>query len=148
MYTKEKNIKSILNFIKINDNISTSGQPSKEEFKLISKHKFDVVINLALHNSNNALKNEDKIVSKNDMIYIHIPISWDKPEIDRLNLFCNTLKVLQEENKKIFIHCAKNYRVSIFMYHYKKMIQKGKNTKLVLPKGFKPNKTWKEMINI
>lgn len=82
------------------------------------------------------------------MIYIHIPISWAKPEIDRLNLFCNTLKVLQKENKKVFIHCAKNYRVSIFIYHYKRMILKDKNAKLILPRGFKPNKTWKEIINI
>ena len=139
-------MKSILNYIQIDDNISTSGQPAKKEFKLISKNKFDVVINLALHNSNNALKNEDKIVSKNNMIYIHIPISWEKPEIDRLDLFCSTLEVLQKENKKIFIHCAKNYRVSIFMYHYKKVILKDKNAKLILPDGFEPNKTWKKII--
>ena len=82
------------------------------------------------------------------MIYIHIPISWDTPEIDRLNLFCSTLEALQKENKKIFIHCAKNYRVSIFIYHYKKMILKDKNPTLVLPIEFKPNKTWKEIINI
>lgn len=101
-----------------------------------------------MHNSNNALKNEDKIVSKNNMIYIHIPISWDKPEIDRLKLFCNTLKVLQNTNKKVFIHCAKNYRVSVFMYHYKKIILKDKNTKLILPKRFKPNEIWKEIIDM
>lgn len=141
-------MKTILNFIKINDNISTAGQPTKKELKLISKNKFDVVINLALHNSNNALKNEDKIVSKNNMIYIHIPISWEKPEIDRLQLFCNTLKALQKENKKVFIHCAKNYRVSIFMYHYKKMILKDKNVNLILPKKFKPNKMWKKIIKL
>ncbi len=82
------------------------------------------------------------------MIYIHIPISWENPEIDRLKLFCNTLKTLQEQNKKVFIHCAKNYRVSIFIYHYKKMILKDKSAKLVLPKGFKPNKVWKNIINM
>jgi len=111
------------------------------------------VINLALHNSDNALQNEDKIVSKNKMIYIHIPISWTKPEIDRLKLFINILKTLEQENKKVFIHCVKNYRVSIFMYHYKKTILKDKNAKLILPNEFKvnkfkANKTWNKLINI
>jgi len=81
------------------------------------------------------------------MIYIHIPISWDNPEMDRLDLFCSTLKTLQIKNKKVFIHCAKNYRVSIFMYHYKKNILKDKSAKLILPKGFKPNKTWRKIIH-
>ena len=34
------------------------------------------------------------------------------------------------------------------MYNYKKLILKNKNAKLILPKGFKPNKTWKEIINM
>ena len=82
------------------------------------------------------------------MIYIHIPISWDNPEIDRLKLFCNTLQLLKSSNKKVFIHCAKNYRVSVFIYHYKKTILKDKNTKLNLPNNFKPNKIWKEIIDM
>lgn len=106
------------------------------------------MINLALHDSNNALKNEDKVVSKNGMIYIHIPISWEKPELDRLKLFCHTLKTLQEQNKRVFIHCAKNYRVSVFIYIYKKMILKKKNPKLVLPKDFIPNETWQNIIDM
>lgn len=138
----------ILNYIKVSDTISTSGQPTKEQFKLIAKNGFDVVINLALHNSDNAVKNEDKIVSKNNMMFFHLPISWETPEVDRLKVFLELLQVLQAQKKKVWIHCAKNYRVSIFVYHYKKTILKDKNAMLVLPKDFKPNKTWKYIIKI
>ena len=138
-------IKSILNYIKINDNISTSGQPNKEQFKIIAKNNFDVVINLAMRNKG-ALKEEDKIVSKNGMIYIHIPITWKAPEIDRLKLFLHILKTLQQENKKVFIHCVMNYRVSAFMYQYKKTVLKQKNIKLISPQGFKPKKVWKQLM--
>lgn len=79
-------IQSILNYIEINDNISTSGQPTKAQFELIAKNGFDIVINLAMHNRG-ALKEEDKIVSKNGMLYLHIPITWDSPEVERLELF-------------------------------------------------------------
>ena len=52
----------ILNYIKINELISTSGQPSIEQFKEIANNEYEVVINLALHNASNAIENEDKIV--------------------------------------------------------------------------------------
>jgi protein tyrosine phosphatase (PTP) superfamily phosphohydrolase (DUF442 family) len=134
-----------MNYIKVNDNISTSGQPTKKQFKIIAENNFDVVINLAMHNKG-ALKEEDKIVSKYGMIYLHIPITWDEPEIERLKLFLVQLDTLQKQNKKVFIHCIMNYRVSAFIYQYKKTILKEIDVKLIAPKEFKPKKVWKELM--
>ena len=139
-------MKSILNYIKVDKYISTAGQPTKKQFKQIAKKGFKVVINLALHN-HGALKQEDKIVSKNDMVYIHIPINWKNPELVRLELFLDILKTLQKNKKKVFIHCIKNYRVSVFIYKYKQFILKDKNLKLIAPKEFKPNKIWKKVLH-
>ena len=136
----------ILNYIKVSDTISTSGQPLKKQFKKIAKEGFEVIINLGLNTHPEALQDEDKIVSKHGMIYFHIPISWEEPEIDRLKLFLILLESLQKENKKVFIHCIKNYRVSVFIYKYKKDILKQKNVKLVAPKEYKPNKVWKKVV--
>ena len=136
-------MKNIQNYIKIDDNISTSGQASKSEFEVISKNGFEVVINLALYNSDNALKNEDKIVNKNNMTYIHIPVSWENPEKEKLEQFIGILKSLK--TKKIFIHCAKNYRVSMFMHIYKQIVLKD-DSKLILPDNYKINTTWKKFI--
>lgn len=136
----------ILNYIKVDNNISTSGQPTIEQFKTISNNGFDVVINLSLNTTHNALKNEDRFVSENGMDYYHIPVSWDKPEQDNLNLFLYILQALQKENKKVFIHCAKNYRVSMFMYCYKKNVLKDINAKLVTPNDFIPNETWNSFL--
>ena len=105
-----------------------------------------MVINLAMHNKG-ALKKEDKIVSKLGMIYIHIPITWKAPEVDRLELFLKILESLEKENKKIFIHCIKNYRASVFMHIYKKFVW-GKDTKFIAPAEYKPNKTWKKLLNM
>jgi len=140
-------MKSILNYIKVNDNISTSGQPTKEQFKIIADNGFDVVINLAMHNKG-ALKEEDKIIAKNGMMYIHIPITWKEPETDRLKLFLHLLKTLQNEKKKIFIHCIMNYRVSAFMFQYKKLVLNQEDAKLIAPKEFKPKKVWRRLMEL
>lgn len=140
-------MKEINNYIKINHYISSSGQPTKKQFKKIAKKGFEVVINLATCDlTRGALKQEDKIVSECGMVYFHIPISWEKPEIGRMELFLETLKMLQKENKKIWIHCIKNYRVSVFLYRYKKDILKQKGVKLIAPKEYKPNKVWKRIL--
>ena len=135
----------ILNFIQIDKNLATAGQPSKKQFKVVSKAGYEVVINLAMHNKG-ALKKEDKIVTKNGMIYYHIPITWKKPEMKRLKLFLAVLKMLQKQNKKVFIHCIMNYRASVFVYRYKKDVLKLKNVKLIAPKDYKPNKIWKKVL--
>ena len=110
----------ILNYIKINELISTSGQPKIEELELIANEGFEVVINLAMPTTSNALKNEDKIVSSLNMSYIHIPVDFENPRISDLKLFLNILQALGAN--KVWIHCAKNYRVSAFMYVYHKYI--------------------------
>lgn len=138
---------NITNYIKINDQISTAGQPTKKQFKQIAKEGFEVVINLAMHNKG-ALKKEDKIVSKNGMMYIHLPITWKNPEVDRLKLFLKLLESLEKENKKVFIHCIKNYRASVFMHLYKKFVWKKKDTKFVAPAKYKPNEVWQKILNM
>ncbi len=140
-------MKDIKNYIKVNDKISTAGQPTKKQFKKIKKAGFDVVINLATCNlSRGAIKEEDKIVSSLGMSYLHIPITWEKPELDRMKLFLIVLEALQKENKKVFIHCIMNYRVSVFIYKYKQYILNEKNVKLIAPKDFKPNKKWRKIL--
>ena len=142
------NLGTILNYIKINDNISTSGQPSKEEFEIILKHDFDVVINLALSTATNALDNEDKIVSQLGMSYIHIPVDFEKPTKDDLKLFLTLLSSL--EGKKVFVHCALNYRVSAFMYVYHKYFLQTPfdNINLTMMEEWSPSEAWQELMKM
>ncbi len=140
-------MKSILNYIKVNDTISTAGQPTKKQFKVIADNGFDIVINLAMHNKG-ALPEEDKIVSKNGMMYIHLPITWKNPEVERLKLFLHLLKTLQDANKKVFIHCIMNYRASAFIYQYNRLVLNQSDAKLIAPKEFKPTKVWKRLMEV
>ena len=84
-------MENILNYIKINELISTSGQPKIEQFEQIKNEDFEVVINLALCSSSNAILNEDEIVTSLGMTYLHIPVDFINPKISDLKLFLNVL---------------------------------------------------------
>ena len=138
----------ILNYIKINELISTSGQPKIEELELIANEGFEVVINLAVATTSNALENEDKIVSSLNMSYIHIPVDFENPKISDLKLFLNVLQALGAN--KVWIHCAKNYRVSAFMYVYHKYILHTpfEQIDLSIFDMWQPSLVWQELMKV
>lgn len=138
----------ILNYVKINELISTSGQPKIEELELIANEGFEVIINLAMPTTSNALENEDKIVSSLNMSYIHIPVDFENPKISDLKLFLNILQALGAN--KVWIHCAKNYRVSAFMYVYHKYILHTpfEEINLSIFDMWQPSLTWQELMKV
>lgn len=121
-------IKNIFNFVQSTTHIATSGQPEIAEFDYIAQHNYAAVINLALADSDDAIVSEGNIVSGLGMMYFHIPVSFENPQIQQLKVFIQLMKVLQNQqtsqktNQKIWVHCAANYRVSAFMFVYKKLI--------------------------
>jgi hypothetical protein len=48
-------IEDIYNFLKISNSVATAGQPTKKQFLAVSKSGYQVVVNLALPESLNAL---------------------------------------------------------------------------------------------
>ena len=138
----------ILNYVKINELISTSGQLKIEELELIANEGFEVVINLAVNTTSNALDNEDKIVSSLNMSYIHIPVDFENPKISDLKLFLNILQALGAN--KVWIHCAKNYRVSAFMYVYHKYILHTpfEQIDLSIFDMWQPSLVWQELMKV
>ena len=138
----------ILNYVKINELISTSGQPKIEELELIANEGFEVVINLAVPTTSNALENEDKIVSSLNMSYIHIPVDFENPKLSDLKLFLNILQALGAN--KVWIHCAKNYRVSAFMYVYHKYILHTpfEQIDLSIFDMWQPSLVWQELMKV
>ncbi|MGB5792661.1 protein tyrosine phosphatase family protein [Poseidonibacter sp.] len=141
-------MQNILNYIKINELISTSGQPSEEEFSKIAQDGFEVVINLALHNASNAIVNEDKIVTDLDMSYFHIPVDFENPKVSDIKLFLNILQSLGAN--KVWVHCALNYRVTAFMYVYHKYVLNTPFDEIDISmfEQWSPNKKWQELMKV
>jgi protein tyrosine phosphatase (PTP) superfamily phosphohydrolase (DUF442 family) len=106
-----------LNYIPINETLSTSGQPTPTQIEAIGMAGYECIINLALHDSTDALYDEGGMVSEAGMNYFHIPVPFDAPTKTHLRLFLNIMKAL--EGQKVWLHCAYNWRASAFTYHYK-----------------------------
>lgn len=140
-------IENIFNYLSLDDKIATGGQPTERQLAFIRDEGYQIVINLALNTSENALPDEQVVVKSLGMQYIHIPIDFERPTQEEFELFCEAMQTHQE--KKIFIHCAANLRVSAFMYLYRTLYQgiSESEAKEDLHKLWQPNPTWQNLIN-
>ena len=116
-------INDIENYFPLPLSIGTSGQPTTQQFKDIQAAGFDVVVNLAMPDSDNALANEGALVSENGMTYVHIPVPWDAPDANHVAQFFGVMDAMLAQDKKVWVHCAANYRASAFTYKYLTMNQ-------------------------
>ena len=141
------NIEDIYNYLKISDSIATSGQPTQEQFSAIQQAGYQLVVNLALPESTNALPNEKQIVEAEGMEYVHIPVVWEKPTIENVNEFFSVMEA--NADKKVLVHCAANMRVSAFMYLYRRLHESisEEEAKKHLHKIWVPNENWQKFMN-
>jgi protein tyrosine phosphatase (PTP) superfamily phosphohydrolase (DUF442 family) len=141
-------IKKITNYIQVSKCIASSGQPTSEQFKDIAQNNYQVVINLAMPNSDQAIVEEGNIVAALDMVYIHIPVPFDAPTKNHLHKFIGIMEVFSSQ--KIWVHCVVNYRASAFLYQYQRLIcgiTSDDAKKIMLP-SWKPNEVWQNFLEI
>lgn len=139
-------METIQNFVQIKDRLATAGQPTIEQFTAIRDAGYTVVINLAVPTSEGAIANEREIVESLGMQYFHIPVAWDNPTIDDFNQFSDLMQIHNDQS--IFVHCAKNMRVSAFVYLYRRSHEKvsEEDARADLHKIWQPNPTWRAFI--
>lgn len=136
----------ILNFIKINELISTSGQPTAQQFGVLKEEGFEVVVNLSSSDSSNVLENQDKLLTELGLTYIHIPVDFEEPKLSDLKLFLNIMQALGAN--KVLIHCESNYRVTAFIYVLHKYILKTafEEIDLSMFEEWSPNTNWQTLM--
>ena len=110
------NNEPLLNFHQSTTDIATAGQPTRGQFVWIAEQGYRWAINLAMHDSDNAIAEEGNIVVSLGMSYLHIPVPFESPTAEHLSRFIDLMGVLKGEI--FFVHCAVNARVSAFMYKY------------------------------
>lgn len=110
-------LEGIQNYYRIGDTIATAGQPTVDQFNAVKEANFDLIINLALSDSPEAIENENELVEKLGMDYVHIPVNFEAPTLSELKRFFAVMD--QHKNEQIFIHCALNLRVSVFLFLYR-----------------------------
>lgn len=161
---KTNQIEEIYNYLKLSDFVATGGQPTEAQLSLIKEAGYQVVVNLARPDSPRAIPNEQAIVESLGMQYASIPVDWENPTLEDVAYFFSVMEAIGASPKgrcqrrtqqrfaivtqPVFVHCAANMRVSVFMYLYR-LIHQGmsdEQAKSDLQKIWTPNDTWQAFI--
>ena len=139
-------LRAIYNYFPLSSRIATSGQPTAQQIQAIAEAGFEVVINLALPTSDNALINEKELVETTGMRYVQIPVVWEQPTEANLASFLHAMTMY--ESQRVFIHCAANMRVSVFMalYRIRSLGWSRDDAMQMVYEIWKPNEIWSRFI--
>src|SRR3954465_11387886 len=101
----------IRNFLRINDQFCTGGQPRLEHLAKLKAEGVRAIINLR-HPSEYAAADEEALAKKLGIRYFNIPVRFDDPKDEQATEF---LKLTDDvANRPAFIHCAAAVRVGAF----------------------------------
>jgi protein tyrosine phosphatase (PTP) superfamily phosphohydrolase (DUF442 family) len=107
----------IHNWRRLDERLTTSGQPTDDQLEAIAGLGVDTVVNLGLHTHPKALPDERSSVEALGMDYVHQPVEFQNPTAADLRAFCDLMDQLQ--GRTIHVHCIANYRVSAFLYRWR-----------------------------
>ena len=107
----------LLNWRRLDDRLTTSGQPDEAQLAAIRDAGAQVVVNLALHTHPRALPDEAAAVSGLGMRYVHIPVAFDDPREEDYRRFQAAMAA--SEGERVHVHCIVNARVSAFLFRHR-----------------------------
>jgi uncharacterized protein (TIGR01244 family) len=109
--TAPEDFSNIQNFLRVNEQFCTGGQPSMENLRKMKSEGVRSVLNLRRANEYN-FEEEAATAKRLDLHYFHIPVDKNSLKDEQVEEF---LKVTGDpQNRPIFIHCTSAGRVSAF----------------------------------
>jgi uncharacterized protein (TIGR01244 family) len=138
---------SIYHWHRLDDRITTSGQPTEAQLAEIAALGVRCVINLGLHSHERALPNETASVEALGMTYVHIPVDFKNPTDDDFAAFGAAMQA--SNDAPVHVHCIANYRVSAFIYCYRRDVLGvyAEAARLDLDQVWKPDPIWTTFID-
>jgi len=140
-------LEAIINYLPISGTLGSGGQPAPEQFAELRAAGYEVIINLAMPDSTNALPNEAALATAQGMTYIHIPVVWKSPTQQDLERFFAVMDA--HRGRQIFVHCAMNMRASAFIYLYRllRLNVPQEQALTTMQTIWDPNPTWQHFID-
>jgi len=142
----EADPESIYNWHRLDERLTTSGQPTEAQLADIHALGIGHVVNLGLHTHEMALPDEAASAAALGMTYIHIPVDFQNPTEADFTRFCDVMDVLKD--RPVHVHCIANYRVSAFLYRYRRDVvgmDEGR-ARADLEKLWQPTEVWAAFI--
>jgi protein tyrosine phosphatase (PTP) superfamily phosphohydrolase (DUF442 family) len=137
---------AIYNFNKVSDLLACSGQPGEGQLPSIATDGYKVVINLGLLDGKYALADEAASVKNLGIAYHHIPVLFDNPQIDDLTSFIDIMN--EHASEKTLVHCAANYRASVFTGLYLLSAKKLNEEEMqeLIEEVWQPDAIWQQFL--
>lgn len=108
---QQEEIPPIRNFLKVNDEFCTGGQPRLEHLQKLKDEGVKAIINLRQPSEHRAAEEEAK-AKELGLRYFNIPFVFGEPKDEQATEF---LKITDDpKNRPAFIHCASAIRVGAF----------------------------------
>ena len=103
---------SIRNFLRVNSEFCTGGQPQLEELARLKADGVKAVINLRQPSEYPSAADEEKTARQLGLRYFNIPVRFDDPRDEQATEF---LRLTDDpQNRPAFIHCTAAVRVGAF----------------------------------
>ena len=147
MVEVDEELRQILAFRRLSPLLASAGQPEPSGIAAIGRAGFKHLINLALPTSPGALTNEAELAQQAGLRYLHLPINFDAPEPEQAARLFSELS--QHRAEPVFVHCAKNMRVSALLSAYR-MVLGGVSCEAAradLHAIWEPNLTWRRYVS-
>lgn len=124
----------------------TSGQISPQDIARLPSLQIAAVINLAPPTSSNALAGEAERITRQGIAYVQIPVEWEAPQPLQFEQFVAGVNMFK--GSKVWVHYAKNMRVSAFTYLYRKLVLGEQDDTATFPMRaiWEPNPVWQTFI--
>ncbi len=139
-------LEHIKNFMSVTSKLATAGQPSETQLREIADAGFEVIINLGLLDPKYCLSDEAGLIQSLDLEYHHIPVNFQTPKLKNLQNFFFVMDTVKD--KKVFIHCAANKRVSSFiaLYGEAKLNWSREKADAIIEQIWQPDEVWNSFI--
>jgi len=108
---RQDSLQSIRNFLRVNEEFCTGGQPRIEHLEMLKKEGVKAIINLRQPSEHRAEEEEAK-AKELGLRYFNIPVVYGDPKEEQVTEFLRITDDVQ--NRPAFIHCTGAIRVGAF----------------------------------
>lgn len=136
-----------VNTYQVSSRLWSSGQLSVRDIGQLPGLGVAAVVNLALPTSPDALPDEAALVTELGLSYVQIPVVWQAPRPAQFVEFARVMRVY--DDRVVWVHCAKNMRVSAFLYLYRKLVlgEDDAAARFPMTAVWEPDPVWRAFID-
>ena len=134
------------NRVDISPRLTTSGQPTKAFLETLRSEGYEVVIYLAPPTVPDAIAEEPKIVGRQGLVFVNVPMDFSRPTAADFDAFTRLMQAFA--GRKVWVHCQMNFRASsmVFLHRVITLKEPPEGAWQAVQRAWVPDNTWKAYI--